>query len=111
MIEEEFYSGTYESRIAYVMVRHTVVRLNSRSCALSINVDKAAALAIFASSKKTFTMMKFAALALFATSVSAFAPATQLSRAATSLNAERSQALPFMNRPKLVSFVVFVSVE
>jgi len=49
--------------------------------------------------------MKFAVLATaLLSSVSAFAPATiTTSRAATtSLNAEKSQALPFMNSPALV---------
>ena len=49
--------------------------------------------------------MKYAALisALLASSASAFAPAQQSSRGVTSLQAEKSQALPFMNRPKMVS--------
>jgi hypothetical protein len=51
-------------------------------------------------------MMKFAALvALLAGSASAFAPSTSSARAVTSLNAERSQSLPFMNRPELVSVI------
>jgi hypothetical protein len=45
--------------------------------------------------------MKIAALTLLAGSAAAFAP-QQSARVATSLN-ERSKALPFMNRPALVS--------
>jgi hypothetical protein len=48
-------------------------------------------------------MMKLVALAFLAGSASAFVPAQSSSRAATSLNAERSQSLPFMKRPELVS--------
>lgn len=48
-------------------------------------------------------MMKLAALALLAVPAAAFAPAQQSERALTSLNAERSKSLPFMNRPPLVS--------
>ena len=49
-------------------------------------------------------MMKSAAiLALLSASASAFAPAQQSGRSVTSLNAERSKSLPFMNRPALVS--------
>lgn len=57
---------------------------------------------------KTLSTMKYAAFiaTLLAGSASAFAPAQQQSRAATSLAAEKSQALPFMNRPSLVSVVV-----
>jgi len=49
-------------------------------------------------------MMKFAAVAaaLLAGSASAFAPAQDGSRRLTSLNADRSKALPFMNRPPLL---------
>ena len=48
--------------------------------------------------------MKFLALttAVLAASASAFAPSSASSRATTSLNAEKSQALPFMNKPALV---------
>ena len=48
-------------------------------------------------------MMKFAAPLLLLGSAAAFAPAQQQGRAVTSLNAERSKSLPFMNRPALVS--------
>lgn len=52
-------------------------------------------------------MMKFAAVAaLLASSASAFAPAQQSARSVTSLNAERSKSLPFMNRPALVSVAI-----
>jgi light-harvesting complex I chlorophyll a/b binding protein 1 len=48
--------------------------------------------------------MKFAVLtATLAASASAFAPAQSNTRVVTSLNAERSKSLPFMNRPDLVS--------
>lgn len=49
--------------------------------------------------------MKFTAFtaAILAGSASAFAPAMQSGRAVTSLNAEKSTSLPFMNRPALVS--------
>ena len=50
-------------------------------------------------------MMKFAALATLLASASAFAPA-QTSRSVTALNADKSQALPFMNKPDLVRTVV-----
>lgn len=50
-------------------------------------------------------MMKFAALALLASSASAFAPAQQSARAVTSLAADKSASLPFMNRPELVSLL------
>ena len=54
--------------------------------------------------------MKYATIfALIAGSASAFAPAQQSSRAATSLQAEKSTALPFLNRPKLVSSVFLVA--
>ena len=43
-----------------------------------------------------------AALSLLAGSAAAFAPA-QMARSSTALNAEKSKALPFMNRPALVS--------
>ncbi|KAL7472364.1 hypothetical protein ACHAXS_012691 [Conticribra weissflogii] len=46
-------------------------------------------------------MMKIAALSLLAGSAVAFAPAP-LARSSTALNAEKSQALPFMNRPPLL---------
>ena len=51
--------------------------------------------------------MKVAALSVaLLSSASAFAPAQQGSRVATSLNAEeRSKALPFMKRPPMVSLV------
>jgi hypothetical protein len=49
-------------------------------------------------------MMKSAALvALLSASASAFAPVQQSARSSVSLDAERSEALPFMNRPALVS--------
>jgi len=48
--------------------------------------------------------MKFVALAaILAGSASAFAPSTASGRSVTFLNAEKSQALPFMNKPALVS--------
>jgi hypothetical protein len=49
--------------------------------------------------------MKLATLtaALLASSAAAFAPAQQSGRAMTTLQAEKSQSLPFMNRPALVS--------
>jgi len=50
-------------------------------------------------------MMKFAALALLAGSASAFAPAQQSGRAMTTLQAEKSVSLPFMNRPAMVSLL------
>lgn len=51
-------------------------------------------------------MMKLATLvAVFSASASAFAPAQQSTRSVMSLNADRSKALPFMNRPPLVSFL------
>jgi hypothetical protein len=55
--------------------------------------------------QSTVKMVKFAALttAVLVGSTSAFAPAGSLSRNAMALNAEKSQALPFMNRPALVS--------
>ena len=50
------------------------------------------------------TMMKSAAvLALLSASASAFAPTVTQQQSLVSLNAERSKALPFMNRPPLVS--------
>jgi hypothetical protein len=50
------------------------------------------------------TMMKFATLtAALVGSASAFAPAQQAGRSVTSLNAEKSASLPFMNKPALVS--------
>jgi hypothetical protein len=50
-------------------------------------------------------MMKSAAvLALLSASASAFAPSATQQQSVVSLNAaERSKALPFMNRPPLVS--------
>lgn len=56
--------------------------------------------------------MKIAILsAAFMASASAFAPAQQAGRVATtSLNAERSKSLPFMNRPPLVSRIFIVGV-
>jgi hypothetical protein len=50
--------------------------------------------------------MKFAAISLLAGSAAAFMPVQQSGRAVVSLNAERSKALPFMNRPPLVSLFV-----
>jgi hypothetical protein len=48
-------------------------------------------------------MMKvFATLALMTGSSLAFAPSTQNVVRTSSLNAEKSQSLPFMNRPPLV---------
>lgn len=49
--------------------------------------------------------MKYAALitAVVAGSASAFVPVSTGSRAAVALNAEKSQSMPFMNRPALVS--------
>ena len=59
--------------------------------------------------------MKFLALsaAIVAGSASAFAPATVSPRATTttSLNADKSQALPFMNKPALVSSEMFRRVR
>lgn len=50
------------------------------------------------------TMMKSAAiLALLSASASAFAPSTTQQQSLVTLNAEKSKALPFMNRPALVS--------
>jgi hypothetical protein len=50
-------------------------------------------------------MVKFAALtaALLAGSASAFSPANAAFSRNVALNAEKSQSLPFMNRPALVS--------
>ena len=49
-------------------------------------------------------MMKIAAIAtLLAGSASAFSPAASNGRLSTAVAAEKSQALPFMNRPPLVS--------
>ena len=50
-------------------------------------------------------MMKYAALlATLAASASAFTPVQQPARSAvSSLSAEKSESLPFMNRPPLVS--------
>ena len=47
--------------------------------------------------------MKLAVASLLAGSALAFAPAQQGARVATTLNAEKSKSLPFMNRPALVS--------
>jgi len=47
--------------------------------------------------------MKFVVAAAIVASCTAFAPSQQSIRSVTSLNAERSKALPFMNRPALVS--------
>jgi len=47
-------------------------------------------------------MMKFAAFATLVASASAFAPAQQSAGSSVALNAERSKALPFMNRPALL---------
>jgi hypothetical protein len=48
-------------------------------------------------------MMKvFATLALMTGSSLAFAPSTQNVVRSSSLNAEKSQSLPFMNKPPLV---------
>lgn len=49
------------------------------------------------------TMMKFTALAALFASASAFAPVQQSAPSSVALNAERSAALPFLNRPALVS--------
>jgi hypothetical protein len=49
-------------------------------------------------------MMKIAALSLLAGSAAAFAPTNNNVVRSTSLNAEKSVSLPFMNRPPLVSF-------
>ena len=51
-------------------------------------------------------MMKYAVAvaALLAGPASAFVPAQQPSSVSTALYAERSTSLPFMNRPKLVSY-------
>lgn len=43
------------------------------------------------------------AAALFAGSASAFSPSISNGRVSTAVNAEKSAALPFMNRPALVS--------
>jgi len=49
-------------------------------------------------------MKSAAVLALLSASASAFAPSTTQQQSLVSLNAaERSKALPFMNKPKLVS--------
>lgn len=48
-------------------------------------------------------MMKIAALAAVAGTAAAFAPAAPAARTSVALSAEKSQALPFMNRPALVS--------
>jgi len=49
-------------------------------------------------------MMKIAAIAaLVAGSASAFAPSASNGRVSTVIAAEKSAALPFMNRPALVS--------
>ena len=53
--------------------------------------------------------MKLAVASLLAGSALAFAPAQQGARVATTLNAEKSKSLPFMNRPALVSSKVFSS--
>ena len=53
---------------------------------------------------KESTMMKFAVCAAVLASASAFAPVQQSARTSVELNAERSKALPFMNRPPLVSY-------
>ena len=47
--------------------------------------------------------MKLAVASILAGSALAFAPAQQGARVATTLNAEKSKSLPFMNRPALVS--------
>lgn len=51
-------------------------------------------------------MVKFSALstALLAGSAAAFSPASAPRNNLMQLNAEKSQALPFMSRPALVSF-------
>jgi hypothetical protein len=51
-------------------------------------------------------MMKFVAAAALLASASAFAPTQQSAHSVTSLNAERSTSLPFLNRPALVSVLV-----
>jgi hypothetical protein len=49
-------------------------------------------------------MMKIAAIAaLLAGSASAFAPSASNGRVSTAVGADKSAALPFMNRPALVS--------
>ena len=52
-------------------------------------------------------MVKYIAFAatLLAGSASAFTPSTNGGRVSTAIAAEKSQALPFMNRPALVSQV------
>ena len=50
-------------------------------------------------------MMKIASLALLAGSAAAFAPAAPAASTSVALNAEKSAALPFLNRPPLVSYV------
>ena len=52
------------------------------------------------------TMMKATTLAILAGSAAAFAPATPAARSSVALNAEKSQALPFLNRPALVSQLI-----
>jgi len=47
--------------------------------------------------------MKLLIATALAGSACAFAPAQQGARVASSLNAEKSKALPFLNRPALVS--------
>ena len=47
--------------------------------------------------------MKLAVATLLAGSALGFAPTQQGARVATTLNAEKSKSLPFMNRPALVS--------
>ena len=49
-------------------------------------------------------MKTAASLALLAGSAAAFAPAAPSARTTVALSAEKSKALPFMNRPPLVSF-------
>lgn len=56
-------------------------------------------------------MMKFATLAALVASTSAFSPAQQSARSSVALNAERSQSLPFMNRPALVSLLQIPSTN
>ena len=49
--------------------------------------------------------MKLAVAAILAGSAAAFAPRANSGRSGLALNAEKSQALPFLNRPPLVSHI------
>ena len=85
-------------RVTYVILRRKQHRIHQNVC-FHIQLEGS-------------TMMKFAAVAsLLASSASAFAPAQQSATSVTSLNAERSQSLPFMNRPPLVSLENVVVTE